>query len=361
MAISVEQDGSETTEKSEKKTPKPNFPLADQTNRAWREQTLTRIAEMRTLADCFIRDDEDLPKPLDKEQGGPAREAARQRNQDLDKAIHWHLSEASDAAKGKTRMRELPQNGAVIERAMSNIDAAEAALLRRAPEQYLRGQMHHLWAHVRQHLPSDDPRRAGMEELMKPGSWEDPSETARESIVQAVRAASSEARREFTRVRSFRNLVLLSAVLMTLIAAAVACWGWVTPGHLALCFSPKEQPGPVCPTGGQPHESDLLLVEFVGLVAAAVSGATSLHNATGSATRLGLPVALAILKLPTGALTAFLGLMLMRGGFVPGLSALDSPPQILAWAIVFGAGQQLVTGLIDRQANNVLNQVAGKA
>lgn len=220
--------------------------------------------------------------------------------------------------------------------------------------------MTHVWAHVRQHLPVDDPRRAGMEELMKPGSREDPSESARESIVQAVRAASAEARREFTRVRSFRNLVLLSAVLMALIEA-VACWGWAAPGHVALCFSPPEQQALVCPTGDQPHQADLLLIEFVGLVAAAVSGATSLHNATGSATRLGLPVALAVLKLPTGALTAFLGLMLMRGGFVPGLSALDSPPQIIAWAIVFGAGQQLVTGLIDRQANNVLNQVAGKA
>lgn len=49
---------------------------------------------MRTLADCFIHDDEDIPKTLDNGQGGLAREAARQRNQDLDKAIHWHLTEA---------------------------------------------------------------------------------------------------------------------------------------------------------------------------------------------------------------------------------------------------------------------------
>jgi hypothetical protein len=274
---------------------------------------------MRTLTDCFIHDDEDedLPRTLDDGQAAPAREAVRQRNQDLDKAIHWHLTEASDAAKGKTRIRNLPQNGAVIERAMSNIDAAEADLVRRAPQQYLRGQMTHLWAHVRQHLPANDPRRVGMEDLVKPGSREDPSEYARESIVQAVRAASSEARREFTRVRSFRNLVLLNAVLMTLIAAAVACWGWATPGDVALCFSPQEQQALVCPTGEQPNKSDLLLVEFVGLVAAAVSGPTSLHNATGSTTRLGLPIALAVHKLPTGALTAFLGLMLMRGGFVP--------------------------------------------
>jgi hypothetical protein len=44
-----------------------------------------------------------------------------------------------------------------------------------------------------------------------------------------------------------------------------------------------------------------------------------------------LLVALALLKVPLGALTAVLGLLLMSGGFVPGLSALDSSAQILAW------------------------------
>jgi hypothetical protein len=66
------------------------------------------------------------------------------------------------------------------------------------------------------------------------------------------------------------------------------------------------------------------------------------------------------LKLPTGALTAVLGLLLMRGGFVPGLTALDTTPQILAWAVVFGASQQLFTGMVDRQGKSVLEDVGGK-
>jgi hypothetical protein len=71
-------------------------------------------------------------------------------------------------------------------------------------------------------------------------------------------------------------------------------------------------------------------------------------------------VVLNILKLPTGALTAVLGLMLMRGGFVPGLTALDDPPQIIAWAVVFGASQQLFTGMVDRQAESVLGATGDK-
>ena len=41
----------------------------------------------------------------------------------------------------------------------------------------------------------------------------------------------------------------------------------------------------------------------------------------------------------------------MRGNFVPGLSALDTSAQIVAWAIVFGYAQQLFTRLVDRQAH----------
>jgi hypothetical protein len=51
-----------------------------------------------------------------------------------------------------------------------------------------------------------------------------------------------------------------------------------------------------------------------------------------AATPYSLPTALAFLKVPTGALTAVLGIVLLRGQFIPGLSALDTSGQILAWA-----------------------------
>jgi hypothetical protein len=67
------------------------------------------------------------------------------------------------------------------------------------------------------------------------------------------------------------------------------------------------------------------------------------------------PVLLALLKLPMGAITAFLGLLLVRGQVIPGLSALDTPAQILSWALVFGFAQQLFTRMVDQQGQTVLN------
>jgi hypothetical protein len=63
-----------------------------------------------------------------------------------------------------------------------------------------------------------------------------------------------------------------------------------------------------------------------------------------------------MLKVFIGALTAFLGLELVRAEFIPGLTALDSSAQIIAWAVVLGYAQQLFTRAIDQQAQTLLSE-----
>jgi hypothetical protein len=329
----------------------PPFYRMHQTNRSWREQGITRAVEIGGLLEWFGAE-------ADEELVGSKRSVS-----ELDAAIQWHLTEAIRAAQARTWGLPL-RKAAIRERITSNLDAAEVALLKRAPRHYLRGQVSHIVAHVRLHLPKDDPRRVRVEKLAESGCLENLSAEEKESLVAAVWAASLEARKEFARVRSFNNALLITALILTLASVGAGLWGWLRPNDLPLCFNPSEAAGrsgpDVCPVGNKPRREDVVLVEFVGLLAAAVTGSASLRHVSGTSTRLGLPVALAVLKLPTGALTALLGLMLMRGNVVPGLSALDTSGQILAWAILFGAAQQLVTGLVDRQADNVLNQVGNK-
>jgi hypothetical protein len=254
-----------------------------------------------------------------------------------------------------------------------------------APLSILRGAMPSLVVTVERHLPSTDRRRIRLEELAR--SKNGLTETDREMIVRAVRGATSEARREVSRVRSFRNVLLVTAAMLTVVALAIGFIAARNPAKLPVCFAP-DNTKLVCPTeenalrttGGNtqtgqepvvaPSEIDRVtaattspwdvpLIEMLGLVAAAVAAAAALRGIRGTSTPYALPVALAVLKLPTGALTALLGLLLMRGNFVPGLSALDSSAQILAWAIVFGYAQQLLTRLVDQQAHTVLENVGG--
>jgi len=45
---------------------------------------------------------------------------------------------------------------------------------------------------------------------------------------------------------------------------------------------------------------------------------------------------------------------MLHGQFVPGLSELDSQGQILAYAIILGVAQLVVTRFIDQRARNIL-------
>ena len=360
---------------------------------AWREGTLTRASELEALCD-WVR----MKNPRDGDCV-------------LVTAIRQHLLAARQAARAQPldprRRFRIFRSGSLIERAASNLDAAEAHLLNLAPSDYVLGQMPSLLRHVQRHLPPSDPGRQEFERIARSVGFNDPDHKSRQTrteqdliekkatldgergtIVATVRAASSECLREQLRVRSFRNIVVITTMLMAVLAVGIALTGVFNKTLVPMCFAPKQSSGVVvvCPTaqsgpfapleaGVGPQSDgqmvidtddvveetakpwDLIVVELVGLTAAAITAAAAISHIRGSSERYGLPVALAALKLPTGAITAFLGLLLMRGQFIPGLSALDSPAQILAWALVFGGAQQLVTRLIDQQGQVVLNSV----
>lgn len=350
---------------------------------AWREGTLTRAKELEALSAWLIR-----------HSSGSARSGH------LREAIEHHLAAAREATEPRRRRQLWLSKGASIERAMSNLDAAEADLLQLAPAGYLLGQVPSLLNQVKRHLPATDPRRREVERVARrlgvepdsrsdagrrtPQEQQDIVAEERSTLVSAARAASSAALREQLRVRSFTVVVIATTVLLAGLAAVLALIGFGSPSAVPLCFQPERagQTVIVCPTAQSAlvdtadragpaapdvddlvrvtaGRGDLIVVELVGLVAAAVAAASAIRGIRGSSEPYGLPVALAALKLPTGAITAVLGLLLMRGQFVPGLSALDTSAQIIAWALVFGYAQQLFTRLVDQQAHTVLDQVRG--
>jgi hypothetical protein len=97
------------------------------------------------------------------------------------------------------------------------------------------------------------------------------------------------------------------------------------------------------------------------MLGGALWGAFALRKVHGQSTPYDVPVALSLLKLPSGALTAIVGILLVRGEFVPGLSQLDNQPQIFASAFFFGAAQQFATRFVDERAREVLGRVPTNA
>jgi hypothetical protein len=93
---------------------------------------------------------------------------------------------------------------------------------------------------------------------------------------------------------------------------------------------------------------------------AALSSAISVSRLPASHRTHTIAYALAFFKLPLGALTAIGGILLIHGRFIPGLAHLDSQPQILAYAFVFGFSQLIVTRVLDRQAGEVISKIPVK-
>jgi hypothetical protein len=353
----------------------------------WAVCTLTRADELEGLAKLALAN-----KPV----------AA---GSDIHEKMCLHIDAARRAAEAAASRPKLVRaagvgDGHLLEGALSNLGAAEAQLLDFADAPFVLGQMPSLVKLVRCNLGADDPRRQALERVARrvsvldadppvpaprtgPGAG-DPagiSLAERHVIAAATRAASSAALRQQVRLRSFRRVLAVTTLAMTLLGIALAVVGAVRPELVPLCFAPEEsgKATVVCPVGQSSEFNtvpadpaakdiddyvsdtvtrwDLTIVLLVGLTAAALAAATAIRGIRGSSERHGIPVALALLKLPTGAVTAFLGLLLMRGEFVPGLSALDTSAQILAWAIVFGYAQELFTRLVDKQGHTLLDGV----
>ncbi len=339
------------------------FVRNEPTTAVWREQAIAEIRQTRSTLTWL----DDQLKPAVRDDVAKHLKVARKAA--IDGGLNWRRRMASSL------------RGASVERTWGHIDAANEALLRGAPDSYLLGQLPRIKRRVARTLGRDDERRLSLEALGSPTKFA-PGE--RESVWVAFHAANCEARRNQSRVRSFRNMLLACGLVLTLAAAGLAVLGWTRPDLAMLCFQPSGQA--VCPTQvvatqagdaavtGQPavltpqevqardkatrdaaSPLDVLFVEIVGLVAATLAAAAALRRLQGTSTPYGVPFALAVLKLPSGALTAALGLLLIRADFVPGLSALDTPAQIVGWAIIFGYAQELFTRFVDQRAQAVLS------
>ena len=398
--------------------------------RPWREGTLTRATELQALGtwaaqtSCPPENASETLQVLVAAVGvhlEAARQAANGMKPSSEQAANGTKPPSEQAANG-TELSSRPQQkkrsmwfrlfhwsywfptSSQIQRAMSNLDAAEVLILNFAPPRYLVGQMPCLLNHVQRNLPPTDSRRqefariaqrVGVKDADHPlvDKTKEPSsaqlaeaeeivERERGKIVTIVRGASSAALRDQLRLRSFRNILAVTIMGLTVLAISLAIFGWFYPTRVPLCFQPSLDNGQtviVCPTayssrlplnqlpGPELNAAvaraakpwDHLTVELVGLIAAAVVATIRIRKIRGSSEAPDLPVLLALLKLPMGAIIAFLGILLVRGGFVPGLSALDTPAQILSWALVFGFAQQLFTRLVDQQGQTVLDNVRG--
>jgi hypothetical protein len=249
--------------------------------------------------------------------------------------------------------------GTLVEAAYLNLHTARAQIVDLYDENELRAEIPTALARAQTTLHRDDPRRTAAEQVLQAEDLN--AGRARPLLRRLIGDSYELADREHTQLRSFRNILLLSAVSMFVLVAITVFVVWRNPEWMPLCF-PLDGGGTACPTSTGstgPSSADILMVALLGALGGALTASLSIRNLKGTSTPYDVPVALAMLKVPLGAFTAILALVAIQGGFVPGLSSLDSQEQILAYAVVFGFAQQVLTRLLDRRAQDLMEGLPG--
>lgn len=333
-------------------TPQDQHPLTKHRGRVWTQGVEVTVAALRARLRA-IRAREKQRIPLLQ----PEAEA-------VCSGIEGLLDRAEKAASGKYpkyysfggRWR-----GNCIEAAFQSLHKAEAEIVRLYDDAEVDAEVPEAVARAEAGLNRDDLRRIAAQELVGMES----GHCKRTTLSKIVQIGHEAADRQHSRIRSFRNVVLVTAALITALVLLFVCMAYMTPTSVQLCFEPTNLPTTkACPTGDgpgrEPSSLDVVIVALLGLLGGSLAAAVSIRNLRGTSTPYDIPVALAFLKVPAGALTAIGALIAIRGQFIPGLSALDTQEQILAYALVFGYAQQLLTGLIDKRAHSLLDKVPSK-
>lgn len=243
--------------------------------------------------------------------------------------------------------------GADIERAWVNLHDVHVTLVELTDPRDLRGGLPRAYALAKGVLEPDDPELVRLAALVDREAGLD--ETGRDVLVNALRSAHAAKAEQHRQLRSFRNTLFAATAVLFFFALVLGVVGMFSPASMNLCFG-----GTVCPTGaGRPTGGDLLVVELLGVFGAMIVGALAIRRMRGTATPYAVLLASLLVKLPTGALTAVGGLLLLKAGFVAGVGPMDTAA-IEAYAVLFGASQQTVTHVLDRQTQSVLDSVGTK-
>lgn len=255
--------------------------------------------------------------------------------------------------------------GTLVEAAYRNLHAARAQMIDLYSPAELRAEIPMVVARANATLHRDDPRRITIDELQQ-----ETVENLRPRMRRVVADSYERLDLEHAQLRSFRNIVLISACFLVLLLVPTVWFVAENPSFIPFCFPGESSSNGAnvlqtrhCPTSSGPQAvptgNDVLVVALLGALGGTTAATLAIRNLKGTSTPYDVPVALAFLKVPLGVLAAILGVVAIQGSFVPGLSRLDSQGQILAYALLFGFGQQALSRLLDKRAQELVEGLPG--
>jgi hypothetical protein len=278
-------------------------------------------------------------------------------------AHHLAATRAACCRSGPRSRRGLLDRwrGTSVERAYRNLHTAKVFLVDVLPGAEVDALIPEVLTRLAFLCDRGDPRRIQAERSLRSPDIA----VRRPALQQAMELSYDGTDDEYTRLRSFRNIIWMTGLVLTVFVAVLVVAVAFAPHALPLCFEGTGADGAarmVCPSGGgrAPTGGDVIIVAGLGALGGVLAALFAIRTMRGTTVPYGLPIALAVLKVPTGMLTAIAGLLFVGGGFAPGFSNLDSQRQILAYALVLGYAQQLLTRFLDDRARQIIDKLPSK-
>ena len=303
--------------------------------RAWQQQALARCQLLR--AQWVLVD-----------QGATEEERASR-----DAVAVEFLGLLKDAEKAGETGRSSPiaiLTGLTLERVWADVHAAEVLLLETLPPSAVDSYRNWVLDEARGDLPANSPVLSA---LTRGGAAAERI-TGRD-LAAVLRTAYSISTANHVRVRSFRNTIYFASLVTVLAVGSLAVVGALAPRSIPMCNTAAN----LCIVAGSsgPARNHVLIAGVIGAAAGILAGIASLGRLRGSSVPYSLAFALGLFKGPCGALSAILGLLIIRSGIVGADLGTSTSAGIVGWVIVFGASQQLVTRLADQKGQSVLESV----
>ncbi len=241
--------------------------------------------------------------------------------------------------------------GSLLDKAWLELHEAEAEIPELLSEDELHVHGEEVLKESKAVLGRNDPQVSHLSDLLRARGPAAAPEAMVAETAHLTRAVYDKKDEAYAQSRTFRNRLIrltgISVIGVALLIVAEARWtidlnsagtsgipgGWETP----------------------------LMIALFGAIGAFVSSIPALSRVRGTRNPFNLPLYQLLLKLTTGPLFAFVGIIMLQSGVITQLTPATTLLELLVWATVFGSTQQAVTRLVDQRVRGIVSDASGSS
>jgi hypothetical protein len=315
---------------------------------AWRAEVDARIGELedRLAAVCNPPAGKGTIGCADPKSDAAAREAIEGRVRvELEKAV----AAANDVQGCGWRSW---WTGASITKGWEAVHNAELALLRIESAEAVSTAVPRLLGWTQRTMDAGKLREGHESALQEEIDRKEGTSPNRTKIREAMNDVISANSRRYAGVRTFRNNLIMTTLLLLALLVFIALWHHHHTHFLTLCASDVNGATKGCLGGTGPAPSDIGLVLLVGALGGLLGIAFGFTESEEAA-RYDPKTWQAFLKPVTGAATALAAVIFIQSHILVEIT-IHKKAEFLAYALLFGFSQQLLTKFVDKRAESLI-------